>query len=1463
MQVDVFCSVIPSHPKMLVDYDAHIISYSVTEFPPFFSLGCFDALYGNLEQKNYVTWLKFIYMMIMGEVFCTCVQGGGVTCKKNAIPAPRLISSSELQEFRPLIQYRRDRDTGKMFEILDGMMLKDGYLYKKVPLDSLSFWGVVPSEDELLKFEPSENNESKDVEWLSQLYGEAKKPPIVKGDKGGGKGKCSTSSSMASSFEVHDLVFVGRKGFGIIVGTEKEDNFKIMKEGSEGPVVVTVEPRELKNASFDKKLFTALDQHMKTISVNDTVRVLEGPLMGRQGIVKKIYRGTIFLYDENEQENGGYICSKAQLCEKVISGDASDKKGGEPGPSGFDNFPSSPKSPLSPKKPWQGKDDNCNFNREDKDGMFFVGQSVRIRVGPLKGYLCRVLAVRRSDVTVKLDSQHKILTVKSEHLSEVRGKISAVSTSEDPDSVKPFDLLGTQDGSGDWMDGGQASTAGGGWTAGGQSTERSSWPSFPTSSISLQPESGSANPPLCVDNDLNKDVGESAWETKVTTNQNPSWGPGVADDKAVLGTEQVGGWGKSEDGWNKATSNAGFGSSTANDSWGRTRISTGDPVGSSKDAGDNWGKAKLTIGSSSNYANDAAASWSKEYTASNLDDGWKRAADKVSNVAVPTSSWNNPNAGRAPTESWGKGNDGGSDESAWGKAAEKGSNNDDSSKGKAVWGTSGAIPEKQTGGWGNAGGSLAQPEMSIGGSNWGKALKSQDEVTEGAGKWATKDVPNGNQTGWNSSSAVAESQSGRWGNAGRSLSKPDGDTSSWKKTASVTGGQAQKWGNKKEDGEDATGWAKGGSGSKDRTDGWNKPTTFGADGGSSWSKQDGRSSWSKQDGGSSQSEQAGESSWGKQAGGSSWSKRADVITDDESKGRTNQNDSWERPKSFGGDRGFGGWNKDRLGNKDSTDQEGSWERPKSFDGGRGSGGRGGRDQVGRGRSFDQSQSSGWSKKQDDYGSSDGTSRGNMSSWSSGQAGGWGRDKASDGDKKDESWNKPNLSSGDSKSGWDTKASSQEKSSDWIQKSADNEKVGEGKDQGDGWMSRTTSNGGSATGWGQSNRWKSGANDAGENQDSAWGNKSNWNSGNAFGGSENQTDTFGNRGAYGNWRGGGRGGRGGSDRGFGGRGDSDRGFGGRGGSDRGGFRGRGGSDRGGFRGRGGSDRGGFGGRGRGRRNSSGDWNDRNDSAEDQPYGWTKGSNSNAEGWKSNDGGGSWNHGGGGNKGQWQSWNSGGSQAKGAVESGHNTQGGGWNKETDSAKDADGSDVAASSWGQGNNWKSPNTSGGVPSSAGNQPTVSKEAGGWIKPESGWSLGSGPGNEVASNTWKQSNAAADGDQSRGWNQAESAKGKASEGGGTPDSWGKAAASSWGKGNDGNGKGGWAQNKPEPGWNRGSGSGNEGASRSWNKSNSADGDQNQAEGAKARAGEAGGPTDSWGKATASSWGNKGNDGGGKGGWC
>lgn len=116
---------------------------------------------------------------------------------------------SSYREFRPLIQYRRDRDTGKMFEVLDGLMLKDGYLYKRVSVDSLNCWGVMPSEEELLKFQPSENNESDNSEWLKQIYGTPKKKRITRNGKGGEKGESSSGFGAQDGFELYNLVCFG------------------------------------------------------------------------------------------------------------------------------------------------------------------------------------------------------------------------------------------------------------------------------------------------------------------------------------------------------------------------------------------------------------------------------------------------------------------------------------------------------------------------------------------------------------------------------------------------------------------------------------------------------------------------------------------------------------------------------------------------------------------------------------------------------------------------------------------------------------------------------------------------------------------------------------------------------------------------------------------------------------------------------------------------------------------------------------------------------------------------------------------------------------------------------------------------------------------------------------------------------------------------------------------------------
>lgn len=123
---------------------------------------------------------------------------------------------------------RRDRQTGDVFEMLDGLMFKDGFLYKRVALSSLIYWGIQPTETELLKFSSSPSNRSSadDLDWVSSIYGPKKRnlprERDMKAKASSSKEKCSNSkaSNLKAStstenyddddeFKLHDLVLFG------------------------------------------------------------------------------------------------------------------------------------------------------------------------------------------------------------------------------------------------------------------------------------------------------------------------------------------------------------------------------------------------------------------------------------------------------------------------------------------------------------------------------------------------------------------------------------------------------------------------------------------------------------------------------------------------------------------------------------------------------------------------------------------------------------------------------------------------------------------------------------------------------------------------------------------------------------------------------------------------------------------------------------------------------------------------------------------------------------------------------------------------------------------------------------------------------------------------------------------------------------------------------------------------------
>lgn len=110
---------------------------------------------------------------------------------------------SFLSEFRPLIETRRDRQSGEVFEVLDGMMLKDGYMYKWVSNGSVVFWGVQPSESELLKFSNVNKDDSEDLDWVSSVYSGRKKVRLTDDSDN------VATTSRKNEYKLHDLVLFG------------------------------------------------------------------------------------------------------------------------------------------------------------------------------------------------------------------------------------------------------------------------------------------------------------------------------------------------------------------------------------------------------------------------------------------------------------------------------------------------------------------------------------------------------------------------------------------------------------------------------------------------------------------------------------------------------------------------------------------------------------------------------------------------------------------------------------------------------------------------------------------------------------------------------------------------------------------------------------------------------------------------------------------------------------------------------------------------------------------------------------------------------------------------------------------------------------------------------------------------------------------------------------------------------
>ncbi|OAY81058.1 putative transcription elongation factor SPT 1 [Ananas comosus] len=110
------------------------------------------------------------------------LEGRDIGKKKTFVPPPRFFNIDEAREMRIRVERRRDRDSGEYFEMVDGLMFKDGFLYKTVSFKSISSQNIQPTFDELEKFRKPGDDVNGDVASLSTLFANRKKGHFMKGD---------------------------------------------------------------------------------------------------------------------------------------------------------------------------------------------------------------------------------------------------------------------------------------------------------------------------------------------------------------------------------------------------------------------------------------------------------------------------------------------------------------------------------------------------------------------------------------------------------------------------------------------------------------------------------------------------------------------------------------------------------------------------------------------------------------------------------------------------------------------------------------------------------------------------------------------------------------------------------------------------------------------------------------------------------------------------------------------------------------------------------------------------------------------------------------------------------------------------------------------------------------------------------------------------------------------------------
>ncbi|CAI0625448.1 unnamed protein product [Linum tenue] len=218
----------------------------------------------NVKQRVTVKLIPRIDL----QALASKLEGRAVTEKKGIKPAPRFMNYDEARELNIRVERRRDPMTGDYFESIEGMLFKDGFLYKTVSMKSITAANIKPSFDELEKFRKPGEHGDDDMASLSTLFANRKKGHFLKGD-----------AVIIVKGDLKNL-----KGW---VEKVEEDSVHIRPEEKGLPKTLTVHEKEL----------------CKYFEPGNHVKVVSGTQAGATGMVVKVEQHVLIILSDTTKEH--------------------------------------------------------------------------------------------------------------------------------------------------------------------------------------------------------------------------------------------------------------------------------------------------------------------------------------------------------------------------------------------------------------------------------------------------------------------------------------------------------------------------------------------------------------------------------------------------------------------------------------------------------------------------------------------------------------------------------------------------------------------------------------------------------------------------------------------------------------------------------------------------------------------------------------------------------------------------------------------------------------------------------------------------------------------------------------------------------------------------------------------------------------------------------------------------------